>query len=73
MDLGMVFLLTGVFLILVGVFMRDDDNVLRDIALVICAACLLMIVGACLAMLLLHFVPAFFMLITHGHGVHEFV
>jgi hypothetical protein len=56
-----------------GVFMRDEDNVLRDIALVICAACLLMIIGACLAMLVLRFVPAFFMLITHGHGVHEFV
>ena len=40
----------------------NDDNVLRDIALVICAACLLMIIGACLAMLVLHFVPAFFML-----------
>jgi hypothetical protein len=73
MDLGMVFLLTGVFLILVGFLMGDDDNVLRDIALVICAACLLMIIGACLAMLALHFVSAFFMLITHGHGVHEFV
>jgi hypothetical protein len=73
MDLGIVFLLTGVILILVGLFMRDDDNVLRDVALVICAACLLMIIGACLAMLVLHFVPAFFMLITHGHGVHEFV
>ena len=33
----------------------DDDNVLRDIALCICAACLLMIVGACLAMLFMHF------------------
>jgi hypothetical protein len=73
MDLGMVFLLTGVFLILVGFLMGDEDNVLRDIALVICAACLLMIVGACLAMLTLHFVPAFFMLFTQVHGVPEFI
>ena len=51
----------------------DNDDFLRDVALVICAACLLMIVGACLAMLLLRFVPAFFMLFTHGHHVHEFV
>lgn len=51
----------------------DDDNVLRDIALCICAACLLMIVGACLAFLFVRYVPAFFMLITHGHGVHEFI
>jgi hypothetical protein len=62
MDLGIVFLLTGVFIILVGFLMGDDDNVLRDVALVICAACLLMIIGACLAMLALHFVSAFFML-----------
>jgi len=51
----------------------DNDDFLRDIALVICAACLLMIVGACLAMLLLRFVPAFFMLITQLHGVTEFI
>jgi len=64
MDLGIVFLLTGVFLILVGgsYGLMGDDDFLRDIALVSCAACLLMIIGACLAMLVLRFVPAFFML-----------
>ena len=72
MDLGTFFLLTGVILILVGVFM-SNDYVLHEIVMGICAACLLMIIGACLAMLVLHYVPAFFMLITHGHGVHEFV
>jgi hypothetical protein len=50
-----------------------DDDFLREVALGICAACLLMIVGACLAFLFVRYVPAFFMLITHGHGVHEFV
>jgi hypothetical protein len=35
--------------------MTGDDDFLRDIALCICAACLLMIVGACLAMLFMHF------------------
>ena len=53
MDLGTFFLLTGVFLIFVGFFM-DNDDFLRDLALAICAACLLMIVGACLGALVLH-------------------
>ena len=34
----------------------------RDVVLFICAACLLMVIGASLAMLALRFSPAFFML-----------
>lgn len=41
-----------------------DDDFLREVAIGICIACLLMIVGACLAFLFVRYVPAFFMLIT---------
>lgn len=34
-----------------------DDDFLRELALCICAACLLMIAGACLGALVLFFVP----------------
>lgn len=50
-----------------------DDDFWVELVLGICAACLLMIAGACLCFLFLRYVPAFFMLITHGHVVHEFV
>ena len=72
MSVPEIFLLTGVILILVGGFMGDDDF-LREVAIGICAACLLMLVGACLAFLFVRYVPSFFMLITHGHHVHEFI
>ena len=35
-----------------------DDDFLRELALFICAACLLMLAGGCLAALVLFFVPA---------------
>jgi hypothetical protein len=52
--------LTGVFSL--GGFM-DDDDFLRDVVLFICAACLLMVIGASLAMLALRLSPAFWQLI----------
>ena len=41
----------------------DDDDFLREIVLFICAACLLMVMGASLAVLALRFSPAFWQLI----------
>jgi hypothetical protein len=51
----MSFLLTGVIFLFRGLM---DDDFLRELALCICAACLLMLAGGCLAALVLFFVPA---------------
>ena len=50
----MSFLLTGVIFLFRGLM---DDDFLRELALCICAACLLMLAGGCLAALVLRFAP----------------